>query len=271
MAHAGLRRPGRGGRARDRAVPRARRADRRHGAPDALPGDLPARATRTYRPIAALRTMFIDGVDRRRGGDDRRAPPQARTRRWRSPSCACSAAPWRACRPTRRRSPTATERVMANVAAIVRGTRTGYPSGRPGSTELSAELNQGDDRPTSASSARRATARVRAAYPGATWERLAAGQGRSTTRTTCSGSTRTSRLRRPGKPELEHPPERLDEDPRAHLRRSDATVAKEDRDLADPGAGARARGRSPRPGSRSRRSGTPASEELPPAALGGST
>ena len=106
------------GRAGARAVPRARRAARRHAS-----GRCPTRrCTRPsdadYHPVAAA------AHDVRRPRRPRRPPRRSssasRPRRAdaRSRSCACSAARWRACRPTRPRSPTATRRIMVNVAAF---------------------------------------------------------------------------------------------------------------------------------------------------------
>ena len=89
-------------RAGARAVPRDRRAAGRHGAADALHGHVPARRSRLSpgrgRPHGAR-------VGRRRGDRGRldRGP-----RPGGSCSCACSAARWRACRRTRRPSPTGT-------------------------------------------------------------------------------------------------------------------------------------------------------------------
>ena len=62
LAYAG--RPQAGERASG-AVPRARRAARRHGQADALPGDVPAEeGDGDYHPLAVATTMLIDRVDR---------------------------------------------------------------------------------------------------------------------------------------------------------------------------------------------------------------
>ena len=66
-------------RARDRAVPGAREADRRHGPADAVSRDVPARGPEDYHPIAAVRTLFLDGDRSRHGGDDPR-PARGRDR-----------------------------------------------------------------------------------------------------------------------------------------------------------------------------------------------
>ena len=65
-------------------------------------------------------------------------------------------------------------RIMVNVAAFYAGPDD-QPARETWVTEFAAALRPGRRRaPTSTSSATRAQERVRAAYPGATWDRLAA-------------------------------------------------------------------------------------------------
>ena len=111
----------RGRRARARAVPRARDAARGPGPADAVPGDLsrPSRTATARRGVAHdVRRRARPARRRRRSSSGIAASTRAR---WRSPSCACSAARWRGCRPTRPRSPTADRRIMVNVAAMYAG------------------------------------------------------------------------------------------------------------------------------------------------------
>ena len=107
-------------RARDRAVPRPGHAARGHAQADAVPGMYPPEDHRTIRWRVA-HAMFLDRstvaaaatiIECARGvGRAAARGAAARPRR----------GAWRACRPTPRRSPTATERIMANVAAFYEG------------------------------------------------------------------------------------------------------------------------------------------------------
>ena len=94
------------GRARPRAVPGARRADRRHGSADALPGDLHA-GRRGLPPRRGRRSRCSS--TRSTPGRRRRSSTTSRPRRrrcgWRSSGC--SVERWLGCRSTPPRSPTA--------------------------------------------------------------------------------------------------------------------------------------------------------------------
>ncbi len=181
------------------------RPARRHGACSPTPATLEAasapsrRSARWPRPLADMvrpmpypeiyppehgglppasrssRTMFVDAstasaaetIVERLAGLDR---ADARSR-----SCACSAARWPACRRTRPPSPIATSRIMVNVAAFYDAPRASAPSTQAWVAGFARALRRGRrrrlrrlPRPT------RAQERVRAAYPGATWDRLAA-------------------------------------------------------------------------------------------------
>ena len=173
MAMLVLRRRRRGGRARRRAVPRARRRrsptwSGRCRYPEIYPPEDARLPPDRGRP----RTMFVDTIDRGVAEtilDRLEASTRADAR---SPSCACSAARWRACRPTPPRSRTGTSRIMVNVggglrspeeAAVARGVGRRASRRRCARTTRGAYVNfLGDE----------GAARVRAAYPGATWERL---------------------------------------------------------------------------------------------------
>jgi FAD/FMN-containing dehydrogenase len=123
-----------------------------------------------YRPIPAMRTMFLAGVDltaaetiverirtsnapmavtqlRVLGGAMARVPADATAYAYRD------------------------KRVMANVAAIA-GDISELPERAAWVKEVSAELNQGDDSAYVGFLGDEGDERVRAAYPPATWERL---------------------------------------------------------------------------------------------------
>ena len=101
-----------------------------------------------------------------------------RTRRCASRSCGSSAGRWPACRPTRRPSPTGARRIMVNVASFYEGPedkdqraslgrrpRRGASAGRPAAPTSTSSVDEGEER-------------IRAAYPGSTWDRLAAVKAR---------------------------------------------------------------------------------------------
>ena len=94
------------------------------------------------------------------------------TRRCGSPSCGCSAARWPASRPTRRRSPTGR---AGSWSTSRRSTRvpTTSPGARSWVDDFVDALDQGDDGAYVNFLGDEGEARVRAAYPGATWDRLA--------------------------------------------------------------------------------------------------
>ena len=138
LAHAGERR---GRRARHRAVPGPRHADRGHGPPDAVSGDLPARGRR-YHPIA------VAPDDVRRRGSTGVAETIMDTSRRRTRSMRGGPAP-RARRRDGPRSRDATafahrdSQIMVNVAAFYDD-----PSDRPGAqagSPTSPPRSQGED------------------------------------------------------------------------------------------------------------------------------
>ena len=95
-------------------------ADRRHGSADALPGDLPAgRGGLPPGRGRRARCSSTRSTARRRRRSSTTSRPRRRRCAWRSSGC--SAARWRACRSTPPRSPTATSRIMVNVAALYEG------------------------------------------------------------------------------------------------------------------------------------------------------
>ena len=188
--HAGLRGRGRGRRARDRAVPGAR--DRRSPTwsgrcriREIYPPD-----DEDYRPVAEFRIVFLDAVDRAR---PRRSSTSSRPRprRWRSRSSGCSAARGpRAGRRHRVRPPRAPHHGERRRDLRAPGRAAG--ARRSGSRALRRSCARAIRARTSASSA---TRERRASAP-PTRDRPGTGSPRSrpaTTRTTSSGSTRTSR------------------------------------------------------------------------------
>ena len=131
-------------------------------------------ATSTRRPI----------VDWHRGS----------TRPGGSCSCACSAARWRACRRTRPPSPTADARIIGNVVAMYADPADG-PDAEAWVAALGERLYDGDGAYAGFLRDEGEAARARR-LPG---RRPGSGSPRSrpsTTRTTCSGSTRTCRRAR---------------------------------------------------------------------------
>ena len=156
-----------------RAVPSACRAARRHGAADALSRDLPAGGP----GLPADRgppTMFVDRSTRpwRRRSSNASRP---RPRRWRSRSCGCWAARWRASRRTHRvRAPR--PKIMVNRRRRCAARPRRRPSTTPGSTRLADVLRKADDGAYVnflGTRARRGSARpIRE-----TWDRLAEDQG----------------------------------------------------------------------------------------------
>ena len=128
----------------------------------------------SYRPVAVARTLFIDSVELADAPRRSSTGSSARPRRWPSRSCASSAARWRACRPTPPRSRTATAASWPTSSRCTSSPRTG-PSTQAWVTGLASELTPGRRRPRYVGFlGDEGEARVRAAYPGATWERLAA-------------------------------------------------------------------------------------------------
>ena len=131
------------------------------------------RTPTTTRP-RSRRTMFIDRVDRptspRRSSSGSRRP----TPRCGSPSSASSAARWPASRPTPRRSPTAPAGSWSTSPRSTTAPTTSRRA-RPGSTDF---VGGASTRATRGAYVNflgdEGEERVRAAYPGATWDRLAA-------------------------------------------------------------------------------------------------
>ena len=166
----GLRRRHRGRRTSRRAVPSAGDAARRPGARAAVPGRCIRRRTTSYHPLAVSRTMFIDRIDRAvaatmierleasdaamrvaqlrvLGGAMARVPDDATAFAHRT------ARSWSTSRPSTR-DPTTS-----------RCARRGSPSSRRPCTRATGGVRQ--------LPRRRGRERVRAAYPGTTWDRLA--------------------------------------------------------------------------------------------------
>jgi FAD/FMN-containing dehydrogenase len=125
----------------------------------------------SYRPIAVARTMFLGSVDRRAA--------ETILERIQASSAMMAAAQLRVLGGAAARVPDdATayahrgSRIMANVAAIA-ATLDELPQHEAWVRDLSAELHDGDDGAYAGFLADEGEERVRAAYPGATWERLA--------------------------------------------------------------------------------------------------
>jgi FAD/FMN-containing dehydrogenase len=123
-----------------------------------------------YRPIPAVRNMFLEGVDL--------GAAEAIIERIRSSDAPMAVTQLRVLGGAMARVPAdATayahrdKRVMANVAAIAE-TMDRLPERAAWVRELSAELNQGDDSVYVGFLGEEGDDRVRAAYPPATWERL---------------------------------------------------------------------------------------------------
>jgi len=124
------------------------------------------------RPIAAIRTMFMEGVDL--------GAAETIVERIRSSDAPMSVTQLRPLGGAMARVPAdATafahrdKRVMANVASMSL-TMEGLPERAAWVRELSADLNQGDDSAYVGFLGDEGEQRVRAAYPARTWERLAA-------------------------------------------------------------------------------------------------
>ena len=126
----------------------------------------------SYQPTAVARTMFITrsiGTSAETMIDICRG----RTRRCAWRSCACSAARWRAFRRTRPPIAHRNSRIMVNVAAFYDGPAD-KPRARGVGHEICRRARPGDRAAYVNFLADEGEARVRAAYPGATWDRLAA-------------------------------------------------------------------------------------------------
>ena len=150
----------------------------------------------SYHPVAAIRTMFLDGIDRQAAGSiveglEAGTAPM-RVTQLRVLGGAMARVPADATAFAHRGSP-----IMANVVAIYerpeeRSVHEDWIAGPGGGAEAGATTA-----PTSASSATRvrsASAPPIRGGPGTGWRRSRP----ATTRTTSSGSTRTSRRRLPG-------------------------------------------------------------------------
>ena len=130
-----------------------------------------------YHPIAVGAHDVHRHHRPRRSGDDRRAPPglDAHDGAW--PRSGCLVGRWPACPSTPPRSPTAAARIMVNVAAFYEGPDEAAVH-EAWVTDFAAALRQGDDGAYVGFLGDEGEARVRDAYPGPTWERLAEIKGR---------------------------------------------------------------------------------------------
>jgi FAD/FMN-containing dehydrogenase len=124
----------------------------------------------SYRPVAIARTMFLGGVER--------GTAETILERIRASSAMMAVTQLRVLGGAVARVPedaTAyahrNSRIMANVAAMY-GSADERPEHEAWVRELSAELHDGDDGAYAGFLADEGEERVRAAYPGATWERL---------------------------------------------------------------------------------------------------
>ena len=123
-----------------------------------------------YRPIPAVRTMFMEGVDL--------GAAETIIERIRSSDAPMAVAQLRVLGGAMARVPAdatafahRAKRVMTNVAAIAE-TMDRLPERTAWVSEVSAELNQGDDAAYVGFLGEEGDERIRAAYPPATWERL---------------------------------------------------------------------------------------------------
>ena len=146
-----------------------------------------------YRPIAFARTGFADGVDRQLA--------ETILERIQASTALMAVTQIRVLGGAMARVPSdATafahrdKRIMVNVAVLCRA-QTSCPSTRPGWPACWRRSRQGDAGAYVGFLGDEGEDRIRAAYPEATWDRLAAGQGAVRPATTSSGSTRTSRRR----------------------------------------------------------------------------
>ena len=125
-----------------------------------------------YHPMAIAHTMFIDHVDHGRGPDDPGPPPGPRTilrvAQLRALGGAVARVPADATAYAHRSS-----RIMVNVAAFYDGTDADRANRQAWVDDFAAALNQGDDGAYVNFLSDEGPARVRAAYPGKTWDRLA--------------------------------------------------------------------------------------------------
>ena len=148
-----------------------------------------------YHPIAGIRTMFVNGIDRQRGGLDRgeleAATAPMRVTQLRVLGGAMARVPADATAFAHRGSPIMVERRRDLRGPRERAVHEEWVAG------LAAALRQDDAGAYVGFLGDEGEERVRAAYPGRTWDRLARSRP-ATTRTTSSGSTRTFRRRLPG-------------------------------------------------------------------------
>ena len=171
LVHAGRSRPASGPSRRSAHSAAARR----HAAADALPRDVswPRRTPATARRGRRARSSSTRST---RAAETILDTSRPRPRRWPPPSCACSAARWPACPPTRPRSRTATRRVMRQRRRRVYDDPARTPAHEAwvdGSPRRCARTTRAPTSTSSPTRARRGSARR---IPGATWERLARGQ-----------------------------------------------------------------------------------------------
>jgi hypothetical protein len=152
-----------------RAVSGTRRADRRHGKADALPGDLPPEED-DFHPTAVARTKFIDTIDR--------DVSQMILERHRASDAPMRVAQIRVLGGAMARvSAVATafahrsSRIMVNVAAFYEGAEE-RAAREAWVSDFAAALEQGDGGVYVNFLGDEGEGRVRAAYPGSTWDRL---------------------------------------------------------------------------------------------------
>ena len=126
-----------------------------------------------YHPTAVARTMFIDHVDRGDGARRSWSTSTPRTRRCASPSCGCSAARRPGCPVDATAYAHRTRQIMVNVAAFYEG-EDDKARREAWVDEFAAALDQGDAGAYVNFLGDEGEARVRAAYPGDAWDRLAA-------------------------------------------------------------------------------------------------
>ncbi len=127
----------------------------------------------SYHPTAAARTMFVDTIDRGSRGDHRRSPSSLGRVDARGTARGCSVERWPACLPTPLRLRTARAGSWSTLppSTTAPKIRLCVRHGSPISRRRCARVTPARTSTSSATRARRGFAQ---AYPGATWDRLAA-------------------------------------------------------------------------------------------------
>ena len=145
------------------------------GPADALPGDLPAvRGGGRPRSRPGGRTLVLRRRRRpRRGARRSSTTSRPRPRRWPWRSFACWVGRWRACPPRRPRSPTVSAGSWSRSARSTSDADE-TPAHEAWVTDFAAALRQDDAGVYVNFLGDEGEARVRDAYPGPTWDRLAA-------------------------------------------------------------------------------------------------